>query len=76
MESRGHIGLAGGQGELREWQQLPMSQADGGSVGETNGESIIGGNFVGAQHGGSQEVAGAAGVGDCAAVVLGGVGGN
>ena len=42
-----------------------MSRADGG-----------GGHFVGAQRGGSQEVAGAAGAGDCAAVVLGGVGGN
>ena len=57
--------LVGGQGELRGWQQRPMSRADGG-----------GGHFVGAQRGGSQEVAGAAGAGDCAAVVLGGVGGN
>ena len=59
------MALAGDQGDLREWQQRPMSWADGG-----------GGHFVGAQRGGSQEVAGASGVGDCAAVVLGGVGGN
>ena len=68
--------LVGGQGELRGWQQRPMSRADGGAVGEPNEGGMRGGHFIGAQRGGSQEVAGAAGVGDCAAVVLGGVGGK
>ena len=37
-----------------------MSRADGGAVGDPNGGAIIGGHFVGAQRGGSQEVAGSA----------------
>ena len=52
-----------------------MSRADGGYVREPNG-GIIGGKIFGAQRGEYQEAAGTAGVGDCVAVLLGGVGGN
>ena len=53
-----------------------MSWVDGGAIGELNYGAMRSRHFVGAKHGGSQEVAGAAGVGDFAAVVLVGVGGN
>ena len=45
-------------------------------LGIPRGGGTIGGHFIGAHHGWSEEVAGAAGVGNCAVVVLGGVGGN